>query len=189
MTSPGTTRPGFVRIRLFPLLILLSLGSGHVGAQQLTAADVERRIGGVWELAEWHFEGQVLKPPVVNGRIVFHDGQIVSIYHRDKDGTAYDIYSYGSYSLNQDIWSYGYERRLEVTRKAGASTVTQGTREQIGFAYRLDGSNLVMVNTAPIRDYQTGDLRFVFGRADFTYSEKGQVLREWHRLESGRRVQ
>ncbi len=179
MTSAWLERRGLVWPVLFLVLVILGvLGSGHVAAQRLTPAEVERRIAGTWGLVEWHFEGQILKPPVVNGRVVFHDGQVVSIFHRDKDGTAYDFFGYGSYSFNQTTWSYGYARRVEVTRKAGESTVSESSSEQIAHAYRLDGPNVVL-------DFQNGERRFVFGPDEFTYIDKGQVLRKWHRLKGG----
>ena len=164
------------------LLVLVLLGSGHVAVQRATSAEAERRIAGTWELTEWHFDGQVLNPPVVNGRVVFHDGQVVSVFSRDKDGTTYDSSGYGSYSLNRTAWSYGYERRVELTRRAGENIVAQSTREQIPHTYRFEGSNLVL-------DYHNGERRFVFAPDESTYIEKGQVLRKWRRLKGAQRVE
>jgi hypothetical protein len=160
------------------LCFLIVLAAGPASAQQLTPAQVERQIVGTYELAEWHFEGEVLKPPVVNGRLVFHNGQTVAMFRRDKDGTAYDFAGYGSYTVNKTVWSYGYDYRLEVTEKGGQQSVVHATREQIPHACQLEGSNLVC-------DYRNGERRFVFGPDDLTYSEMGQVLRRWRRLKSG----
>jgi hypothetical protein len=126
-----------------------------------------------------YFQGQSLKPPVANGRIVFQNGQLVSIYHRDKDGVAFDRYSYGSYSWSPAGWSYGWERRLDVARKAGGASATESTVPQTVFTPRFDGQNLVL-------DYRNGERRFVFGPDDFTYSENGEGQRKWHRLKPSR---
>jgi len=156
-------------------LARLPASERRYGVQQVTPAEIERRITGMWELIEWHFDGQVLKPPVVNGRVLFRDGQVLSIFHRTKDGERYDWSGYGSYSLNQFSWTYGYSRTLEVTRKAKDSTVVEGTREQIPFAYRFEGSKLIL-------DDGKGDRKFVFESDEFTYFLQGQALRKWRRL-------
>lgn len=145
------------------------------GAQQLTRAEVERRITGTWELLEWHVDGQVLKPPVVNGRALFRDGQVLAIFHRDNDGTRYEWTGYGSYSLDQSRWTYGYSHTLEVTQKAKDNTVVEGTREQTPFAFRVEGSTLVL-------DDQKGDRSFVFESDEFVYFQQGRPLRRWRRL-------
>jgi hypothetical protein len=55
------------------ICFLAVLAVGNANAQQTTPTQVERQIVGTYELAEWHFEGQVLKPPAVNGGLVFHN--------------------------------------------------------------------------------------------------------------------
>jgi hypothetical protein len=160
------------------MYFLAVLAVGYATTQQMTPMQVERQIVGTYELAEWHFEGQVLRPPVVNGRLVFHNGQIVGIYSRNSDGTVEDFAGYGSYLVNEKIWSYGYDYRLEVTGKSGENSVVHATREQIPFTYRPDGANLVL-------DYRNGERRFVFGRDDLTYIVNGQILRRWRRLKTG----
>jgi hypothetical protein len=146
--------------------------------QQLTPADVERWIVGTWELAEWHVDGKVLTPPSIGGRFHAHDGQVMSIYHRDVDGTAWDQYSYGTYSTNQAGWTYGWERRLEVTRKGGDTTVLQRSVPQTLFTPRLDGNTLVL-------DYRDGERRFIYSRDEYVYSENKEVLRKWRRVKGG----
>jgi hypothetical protein len=147
------------------------------GAQQVTPAEVERRITGMWELIEWYVDGQVLKPPVISGRALFRDGQVLAIFHRDNGGVRYDWSGYGSYSLNQSRWTYGYSHTLEVTRKAKDNTVVEGTREQTPFAFRLEGSKLIL-------DDQKGDRSFVFESDEFVYFLQGQRLRKWRRLKT-----
>jgi hypothetical protein len=160
------------------MYFLAVLAVGYASAQQMTPMQVERQIVGTYELAEWYFEGQVLKPPAVNGRLVFHNGQIVGIYSRNSDGTVEDFAGYGSYLVNEKIWSYGYDYRLEVTGKSGQTSVVHATREQIPFTYQREGANLVL-------DYRNGERRFVFGRDDVTYIVMGQILRRWRRLKTG----
>jgi hypothetical protein len=159
------------------LLLVISLKTSSC-AKPLTPAEVERRIVGTWELVEWHFEGQILTPPVVNGRWQAHDGQAMSIYHRDIAGTAWDVYSYGTYSTNLAGWSYGWERRLEITRKGDETTAHSSIVAQTLFTPRLDGTDMVL-------DYQNGERRFVFRSNEFVYIEKGQIVRKWHRVKGG----
>lgn len=173
-------KPGFIRpAGLIGLLLFGAVASGAVAAQQTSTAEVERRVVGTWELVEWHLDGQILKPPAVNGRIAFHDGQVVTLLYRSNDGIAYDFFGYGTYSFSRTAWSYGYDRIVEITGKESDSKVTSSAREQIRFNFRKDGPRLIL-------DYQNGERRFVFGEDDFTYFEKGQMLRKWRRLKDGR---
>ena len=147
-------------------------------AQKLSPDEAERLLVGTYELTEWRFEGQVLKPPAVHGRLVFHNGQIIAMFQREKDGTLFDFSGYGSYVLNENLWSYGFDYRLEVTGKAGGNEVLHATREQIPFLYRREGTDLVL-------DYRNGERRFVIGPEELSYFEMGQVLRKWRRLKTG----
>jgi hypothetical protein len=158
--------------------MLFMLAGGHADAQQLTPAQVEARIVGTYELAEWRVEGQVLKPPAASGRLVFHNGQIVAMFRREQNGMAYDFAGHGTYLVDEKMWSYGYDYRLEVTGTGGRNTVVHATREQIPFTYRLEGANLVL-------DYRNGERRFVFGPDGLTYIEMGQPLRRWNRIKTG----
>ena len=177
MRAGWLRRHGFIcALGLLVLFVLLSFAHRHVSAQELTPAEFERHILGMWELAEWHVEGEVLTPPVVNGRIVFQDGHMVAIRHINNGGTAYDISSYGSYSFNQAVWGYAYERQLEVTTETGESTVTRGTRAQNAFTYRREGPNVIL-------DNQGRGGRWIWGPDEFSIMQNGQVLRTWRRLQ------
>jgi len=158
--------------------MLFILAIGRAEAQQLTPAQVEVRIVGTYELIEWRVEGQVLKPPVANGRLVFHNGQIIAMFRREQNGSAYDFAGHGTYVVDEKMWSYGYDYRLEVTGTAGGNTVAHATREQIPFTYRLEGANLIL-------DYRNGERRFVFGTDELTYIEMGQIVRRWYRIKTG----
>jgi hypothetical protein len=168
-------RPNLVALSL---TMLFMLAIGRADAQPLAPADVEARIVGTYELIEWRVDGQVLKPPVANGRLVFHDGQIIAMFRREENASAYDFAGHGTYLVDGKMWSYGFDYRLEVTGTAGRNTVVHTTRELIPFTYRLDGANLVL-------DYRNGERRFVFGPDELTYIEMGQVLRRWNRIKTG----
>jgi hypothetical protein len=165
-------------VRILLSLILFMFAIGQADAQPLTASQVEARIVGVYELIEWRVDGQTLKPPVANGRLVFHNGQIIAMFRREQNGSAYDFAGYGTYLVDGKMWSYGFDYRLEVTGTAGRNTVVHATREQIPFTYRLEGANLVL-------DYRNGERRFVFGPDELTYIEMGQPLRRWIRIKTG----
>ena len=175
------TRSLRTRGRLAPLLLSLMLFTfaiGRVEAQQLTPTQVEARIVGTYELIEWRVDGQVLKPPAANGRLVFHSGQIIAMFRREQNGSAYDFAGHGTYLVDEKMWSYGFDYRLEVTGTAARNTVAHTTREQIPFTYSLEGTNLIL-------DYRNGERRFVFGLDELTYIEMGQVLRRWNRIKTG----
>ena len=153
----------------------MALLADPAAGQQSAVSPIERRISGTWALVEWYFQGQVLTPPVADGRLVYGDGQVVATFHRNLGTEAYDRYAYGSYSLTQSRWTYRYARTVEITRKDGGSTVVQGTGEPVSFAIRFEGPKLIF-------DDQKSDRRFVFESDQLTYFEKGQVLRKWRRF-------
>ena len=137
--APTTATTRLDNVIAGALVVVIALASGRADAQQLTPVQVEARIVGTYELVEWRVEGQVLKPPVANGRLVFHNGQIIAMFRREQNGSAYDFAGHGTYLVDEKMWSYGYDYRLEVTGTAGGNTVAHATREQVPFTYRLEG--------------------------------------------------
>jgi hypothetical protein len=148
------------------------------GAASPTESEIERAIVGTYELVSWQVEGTTLRPPAVHGRLVFRNGQIVAMFHREKDGAVFDFSGYGAYRLSGSGWSYGFDYRLEVTGKDGRNEVVYSTREQLPFTSRHEGANLVL-------DHRNGERRFVFGPDTLVYMEMGEVLRTWRRLKTG----
>lgn len=174
--TSAANRVGRWGVLLAAIVLVGASAPGMRAGQQLTLADVERFVVGTWALAEWHENGEVLAPPTISGRWQLHDGQAMSIYHRDTDGIAWDQYSYGTYSTDQAGWTYGWDRRLEVTRKAGGeATVVQTQTPYTRFTPRMDGQTLVL-------DYNNGERSFRFSKDEYVYIVSGQILRKWRRV-------
>ena len=64
-------------------LVATSLASflGVGQAQEVTIEAIKARIEGVYDLQEWHRNGEVVRPPLVDGRTVLLNGQIMYISH------------------------------------------------------------------------------------------------------------
>jgi len=64
--------------KILPLLIVsLCIGSSH--AEQISLDALKARITGLYTLEEWHKDGEVLRPPQVDGRFILLNGTIMTI--------------------------------------------------------------------------------------------------------------
>jgi hypothetical protein len=159
-----------------PILPLATLGAVCYAAK-LPLDALRARVNGVYTLAEWHADGQVFRPPTVEGRMVLLNGTIVVVHHnRTKWPTETTLVAFGRYTLDADSFGYKYESTSVVTETPSASTVSHkplwdGIRS-FSISYE---HGLVRLRS------ESGKQAFVFGRADVTYYEGGQVLLVWRR--------
>src|SRR3954469_11445628 len=94
---------------LLPLLIIsFYIGSSH--AEKISLDALKARITGLYTLEEWHKDGEVLRPPQVDGRFILLNGTIMTIldnkFQPSSRGTSLFI---GRYELTSDKFSYGYD--------------------------------------------------------------------------------
>jgi hypothetical protein len=151
------------------------LGQPAAQSNQAAPADLRAMLEGTWQLDEWHTDGQVLRPPQIDGRWSNHDGVVVVVYsrHDSRLTTA----GYGTYRMTADTWSYGYTRMHTSTAPAnGAPTVTM--TEPKG---ELRSFKVVRAPGKVILE-GAGDDRREYDGTFFTFMQKGQIVRKWRRV-------
>src|SRR3954471_4186150 len=95
--------------KMCPLLVIsFCIGSSH--AEEISLDALKARITGLYTLEEWHKDGEVLRPPQVDGRFILINGTIMTILDNKLQplsrGTSVYI---GRYELTSDKFSYGYD--------------------------------------------------------------------------------
>jgi hypothetical protein len=139
-------------------------------------APTEPGIEGLYTLQEWRKDGQILKPPKVNGRFVLLNGSVVyNIYNRAQDAEQRTIMAFGSYTLDANKFSYHYEDTSIFTQTASGNTASyeplwEGVRS---FDVQREGGTV---------RFRSGKQEFLFTKDTLTYSEGGEVLRVWKRI-------
>ncbi len=164
-------------------LVALALSSRltQPAAQGRAPADVRAALEGTWQLEEWHVGGQVLKPPVVDGRWSNRDGAVLFMLHRTD--TSESSMGYGMYAMDDKTWGYRYLRMQRTAGPLGGPvsiTIPAQAPEMRSFAIRREpgssaGSKEKIVLDAP------GDRREYEGPF-FTLIQKGQIVRKWRRM-------
>ena len=152
------------------LLAPLAWGQG-TSLERMKAA-----LEGNWRLEESLADDQVLHPPQADGRMSLHDCVIMVLMHREIQGTRKSFYGYGTYSLTQDTWIYGYDRYVTFTDTGTA--ITLGSAPFDGkrtYQIKSDGDKLVF-------DNDNGLWTFVFEGDAMTYLGKGKPLRKWRKM-------
>jgi hypothetical protein len=134
-------------------------------------------IEGTWRLAAHRSGRDVLRPPQADGFFSVHDGIVLFQLRRVLGDTVFEFYGSGEYSGAGGRFSYGYDRRVSVTRRPTGVEV----RNVIPFA----GPRLFQ---APPRGrgsrFEADSGRYVFEVLGDTllYSEDGSWLRRWIRV-------
>ncbi len=161
-------------------LVALALGarSPSPAAQGAAPAEVRAAVEGTWQLEEWHVGGQVLTPPMVDGRWSNHDGAVLFMLHRTD--TSESTMGYGIYQLDDKTWSYRYFRMQSTAGPLGGPvtmSIPKQAPEMRSFAIKREpgGAAGKIVLEAP------GDRREYEGPY-FTLIQKGQIVRKWRRV-------
>src|SRR5712671_5926081 len=90
------------------LIISFCIGSSH--AEQISLDALKARITGLYTLEEWHKDGEVLRPPQVDGRFILINGTIMTILDNKLQGSSRGTSVFiGRYELTSDKFSYGYD--------------------------------------------------------------------------------
>ena len=74
----------------FLLAMALAPYMGVAQAQEATTEAIKARIEGVYVLEEWRRNGEVVHPPLVDGRTVLLNGRIMYISHDRANETNVD---------------------------------------------------------------------------------------------------
>src|SRR5882672_7386201 len=69
-------------------------------AEEATVQAMKSRIEGFYALQDWHRNGEVVHPPLVDGRLVLFNGRIMYIFHdREQETNKRTMAGYGTYVL------------------------------------------------------------------------------------------
>ncbi len=134
-------------------------------------------IEGTWQLEEWHVNGEVLKPPQADGRWSNRDGVVLFVLHRNDGANAISTVGYGTYQMDESMWSYRYDRMETSTGPVGGPakvTVTQPARQMRSFKISRQGSKVVVEGE--------GDDRREYDGLFFTLFQKDKIVRKWRRV-------
>ena len=144
-----------------------------------TANTPKARVEGVYVLLEWHIDGEVFRPPQVEGRFLVTNGEALTVLHnRSKEANQTTAVLIGGYTLDATHFSYSYPETSVFVQTPSAITVSpkplwEGIRT---FALTADG------NAVRLRA-DNGKYEMVFTTDGLTYSKDGKVVRVWRRAE------
>ena len=167
----------FCRWELIAVIgLLVVAGGGSHAAQQLNEVSLRETLEGTWVLEEWHFDGEVLRPPVIGGRWTLHDGVVMANFHRNSGGSYESFSAYGRYEIDGDKWSYGYERvQTTYGRNPDDATVSvQRGLQMQSFSIRVDEGMLILERPNDRREYEGRSFRFM---------PDGSLLRHYRKVE------
>jgi hypothetical protein len=120
---------GQVRIDVTLQLIAILAFASFVTLSRAEDASVEALkagIEGVYILQEWHRNGEVLRPPLINGRAVLLNNRLMFIVHdRAQEANQTTLAGYATYILEPGKFSYSYEGWTVVTQTAAGTSVSE----------------------------------------------------------------
>jgi hypothetical protein len=163
--------------RLMAAVLLLMLGAQQPRAAQSPApAELRAALEGTWQLAEWHVDGQVLRPPQIDGRWSNRDGVVLVIFHRTTGQRTDTTSGYGVYQMDAGTWGYRYDHMETSSRTTGGpTTVTVSPPGQMrSFKISRTGSKVVLEGAGEDRREYEGPF--------FTFTQRGQIVRRWRRV-------
>jgi hypothetical protein len=159
-------------------VVLLLAGPGELLASKGSLIETKTLIEGAYTLQEWHAGEEVIRPPAVDGRLMFRDGVIATILKNWSEPSAkINSANWGRYSLDSSGFSYSYEDATTVIEtptepKVSHKLIFEGTRS---FTVSREADGVRLRRTE-------GAIEFFFTPELLTYSESGKVLRVWKRV-------
>src|SRR6266404_5311611 len=108
-TVCGMQFPALMAWKAITLLAIGLLATAS-RAEEASVEALKAGIEGAYVLEEWHRDGGVLRPPVVEARTVLLNGLLTFIaFDRAKEDNKTAISGYAKYILEPGKFSYGYE--------------------------------------------------------------------------------
>lgn len=139
-------------------------------AEEASVEALKEGIEGVYVLQELHRNAEVMRPPLVDARIVLLNGRIVFIAHDGSQEPRKTIAGYGVYVLESGKFSYRYERFSMVTQTENGPSVSEklpwdGLRP---YAANIDGNTIHFQAT-------NGPQEWWFNADGLSYSDGAQM--------------
>jgi hypothetical protein len=145
-------------------------------ASAASVAELRAVIDGVYTLEEWHSEGQVLRPPQVDGRFVLMNGTVTTVLLNDaQEANRTSNAQFGTYVLDETSFSYRYDTRSSFKQTPSNTTVsrTPVLAEMRRFAASIDGK---------VVHLKSEKQEFIFTPEGMRYLENGKLSRVWRRV-------
>jgi hypothetical protein len=140
-------------------------------------SELKAVLEGVYILDEWTIDGRTFRPPAVEGRSVFLNGNVITVLidTTKESRKTYDTLL-GVYSLATDFFSYQYISRAEFTQSSDNISLTRALPfegKSRDFTVTQEGQSVHM-------QYQD-KTALDFSADGLVYSVAGKVVRVWHR--------
>lgn len=170
------------RVHLFSILqilgiLALSLFVTLARAEEASVEALKAGVEGVYVLQEWHRNGEVFRPPLVDGRIVLLNNRLIYMVHdRAQEPDKKTIAGYCTYILEPRKFSYSYEAFTVVTQTANGTSVSETLpREGLRtFAASIENNEIHFRAT-------NGPQEFRFNADGLSYSD-GKLMRVYRRV-------
>ncbi len=95
-------------------------------SEEASVEAIKAAIEGAYVLEEWHRDGTILRPPLVEARTVLLNGLLMFIAHdRAQEDNKTRVAGYAKYILEPGKFSYTYEGWTAVTQKASGPSVSE----------------------------------------------------------------
>ena len=110
----------------FGVLVFASIAALARGEEMSIDEASKAIIEGIYILQEWHRNGEILRPPLVDARFVLLNGRFMFISDdRTKEPNRKTVAGYGVYLLEPGKFSYRYEGFSVVTQTADGTSVSE----------------------------------------------------------------
>src|SRR5258707_456654 len=95
-------------------------------AEEASVEALKTGIEGMYVLEEWHRNGKILRPPLIDGRAVLLNNRLMFMVHdRSQESDKTTIAGYATYVLEPGKFSYSYEELTVVTQTAAGTSVSE----------------------------------------------------------------
>ena len=156
-------------------LTVLCITSLH--AEEVSVDTLKAQIAGLYTLEEWHKDGEVFRPPQVDGRLIILNGLFTTILqNRMQPSSRSTTVLIGRYELNSDRFSYGYDDVSVFTEEGDATKVSHKPMWD-GMRAFIPGIEGDLVRLRQVN----GPYEFVFTSEGLNYFDDGKLLRKWRR--------
>lgn len=146
-------------------------------ADEVTVDIMKARMTGVYVLEAWQKEGEMFRPPQVEGRFIVFNGVFMTILdNRTQPSIRVTTVLSGKYEMSPGRFAYAYDDVSIFTEEADATKAShkplwEGMR---GFSASMEGESLRLRQ-------ENGTREFLFNDEGLDYFENGKLLRKWHR--------
>lgn len=160
---------------VLPVFVLM-LCASVLHAEELSLDALKARITGLYTLEEWHKDGEIFRPPQVEGRFILINGTIMTILDsKTQPSSRATSVFIGRYEMVAEKFSYEYDTVSIFSEegdiiKASHKPLWDGVRV---FVPSVEGD--------VVRLRAESGQEIVFTNEGSKYFDKGKLVRQWRR--------